>query len=121
MPVFSSANSSVLTSAILVSGRLPVWVGAGEAGVVVRGWAKTDPALITAKKATAAIARNIFITLFVILLKFFERRLNLLVVQAARLVCLTGDPLSGSVNRLKSAADAEAKDTLFLVKEERKT
>src|ERR1700686_2375727 len=70
MPVFSSANSAVLTRAILVSGTLPVWadVGAGPAGVVVRGCAKTDPALIAAKKATAAIARNIFITLFVILL-----------------------------------------------------
>src|SRR5260221_14291713 len=65
IPVFSSANSSVLTSAILVSGTVPVWgdVGAGPAGVV-RGCAKTDPALIAARKATAAIARNIFISLF---------------------------------------------------------
>jgi len=30
---------------------------------VVRGCACTDPTVITAKKATAAIARNIFITL----------------------------------------------------------
>jgi hypothetical protein len=64
MPVFSSANSSVLTRAILVSGTLPVWVvGAGPVGAAVRGCAKADPALIAAKKATAAIARNIFMTL----------------------------------------------------------
>src|SRR6267154_4477741 len=72
MPVFSSVNSSVLTRAIFVSGGVAVWVEGAEPGVVVRGWAKTDPALITAKKATAAIARNIFMTLFVILLKFLR-------------------------------------------------
>ena len=45
----------------------------------------------------------------------------MLVVHAACLVCLIGDPLSGSVNCLKSAAYAESKDALFLVKEEWKT
>src|SRR5438874_2273890 len=122
MPVFSSANSSVLTRAILVSGTLAVWVEVeGPAGVVGFTWAKTDPALNAAKKATAAIARNIFMTLFVILLNLRGDLTNQLVVHLARLVCLIGHPRSGSVNCLKSAAYAEPKDALFLVKEEWKT
>src|SRR5882672_8321368 len=94
MPLFSSMKSSVLTRAIFVSGTLPVWVeGAGPAGVVGFGWARTDPALIAAKKATAAIARNIFITLFVVLLNLRRRYgCNQLVVNAACLVCFDGDP-----------------------------
>ena len=57
-------------SAIFVSGKVAVCAGVGDgpAGVTGFGWARTDPALIAAKKATAAIARNIFITLFVELL-----------------------------------------------------
>ena len=44
-----------------------------------------------------------------------------LVVHAACLVCLIGDPFAGAVNCLKCAAYAEPKDALFLVKEEWKT
>src|SRR4030088_1034279 len=123
MPVFSSANSSVFTRAILVSGRAAVCVeGAGPAGVVVGfGWARTDPALITAKKATAAIARNIFMTLFVILLNLRGDSTQPVSCSARRFGLLDWRPAPGSVNCLKSAAHTESKDALFLVKEEWKT
>src|SRR5258706_4259246 len=121
IPVFSSASSSVLTSAILVSGTVPVWgdVGAGPVGVV-RGCAKTDPALMAARKATAAIARNIFISLFVILLAL--RAIRQPVSCACRPFSLPfGDPLTNQVKCLKSAAYTEAKNALFLVEEKWKT
>ena len=63
MPDFSFRNSSVSTSAIFVSGKFPLCAGALGAGVAVGfGWAKTEEALIAAKKAIAAIAREIFIS-----------------------------------------------------------
>src|SRR6267142_7138054 len=118
MPVFSSANSSVLTRAILVSGTLSVWVVVeGAAGVVGFTWAETDPALIAAKKATAAIARNIFMTLFVLLLNL-RGDLTQPVSCSCRLFGLLDWAARPrvSVNCLKGAAYAEPKDALFLVK-----
>ena len=72
MPAFSFRNSSVSTSAILASGRFAVWAGAVEAGGAA-GFvcAKTDEALTAARKTIAAIARDMFISVFVILLKNF--------------------------------------------------
>src|ERR1051325_10836349 len=55
-----------------------------------------------------------------LLKKLIGDAMQLLVVHVASLVCLTG-PAVGFDFKLKSAPHAEAKDRLFLVKEERKS